>query len=381
MIESRSFLDVIASIYAAPGSRPGWDSVMAVSADLVGAKCSAYFLVDSDSHENRGAAQHGYTEEDTLRYQGMGGRDSDIRFQHIDNLVPGEVFREFEYVPDKAAYAASEWIQYELRTHGNFYNMIAHISTHRLWFDIVSFNRLQSKGIFPDSAKADLRRLLPHFSRGAELHRTVQRLEAMYGAVLAVLDKLLIGLVILDTRGRMILTNAAAKQAITDTGAMKLASNSRLQAVNTNANAELQRLIAAAADTIQATGTSDGGQLVVPGSTPGARLLIDIMPIRDDGLPDGDNIRGVAVFIVDPNRAHVLNTEALSKIFSLSPAEGNIANALINGAKPNEIAEERRTSSETVRSQIKSIYRKTGAGSEGDLVRLAAKADPPIERG
>ncbi len=176
------------------------------------------------------------------------------------------------------------------------------------------------------------------------------------------------------------LINAAASRAADDSGTLSLRSDSSLHVSEAATDEKLQKLITACIQTVGAAGVSDGGRLVVPSRSAGEGLLLDLMPLRDDGLPDGDNIRGVAVFIVDPSRAHVLNTDGLAKIFSLSPSESAIAKALINGGRPNEIAEERRTAVATVRGQIKSIFGKTGAASQSDLVRLAARADPPIER-
>lgn len=380
MADSQSILNVITSVYAVPGDPNGWTSLLGEAIDLVGGNTGAYLILDDTVMQV--SAMYGYS-TDELRelYEGDRAAQKDVRVQYQDNLIPGRVFREFEYVPDKEAYDSCEWIQYELKKRGVYWNMTAQISTHNLWRDIVAINRLKTAGPYPDEDKAALQTLLPHMSRAAELHRTFTRMEERFGAVLAVLDKLLVGLIILDTKGRVVLINAEASRAADDSGALSLRSDSRLHVTETATDEELQKLITDCTQTVGAAGVSDGGRLVVPTRSVGDGLLLDLMPIRDDGLPDGDNIRGVAVFIVDPGRAHLLNTNGLTKIFSLSPSEGAIAKALINGNRPDEIAEERRTAVATVRGQIKSIFGKTGAASQSDLVRLAAKADPPIERG
>ena len=380
MIDTKALLNTISSVYAAPGGTDGWATALGDTTRLVGGKIASYMLVDPTSHSIKVSKYHGYSVDDIEAYKGMGGAQRDIRVQHHDNLIPGKVFREFEYVPDKKAYDASEWIRRDLDKYGIYWNMTARISTHGLWNDVIAVNRLKFKGPYRDEEKAALQTILPHLSRAAELHRTVARLEDIYDAVLSVLDKLLVGLIVLDTRSRVVLTNAAASRAADESGALSIRADSHLHATDVAIDIELQALIAATAKTIEADGTSDGGQLILPSRAMGENLLVELMPIRDDGLPDADNIRGVAVFIVDPNRAHILNTAGLSRIFKLSSSEGAILNALVNGATPREIAEERRTSVGTVRGQIKSIFGKTGAGSQSDLLRLAAKVDPPIAR-
>jgi DNA-binding NarL/FixJ family response regulator len=57
-------------------------------------------------------------------------------------------------------------------------------------------------------------------------------------------------------------------------------------------------------------------------------------------------------------------------MFKLTRAEANAIVALANGMTVNEIAEAKNISQDTVRSQLKIIFRKTDAYSHADLVRL-----------
>lgn len=379
MGKSASLLKAITTVYAAPGSNAGWEKALGEVAKLSGGAAGSYLLIDEQARSIELGVTHGYPRELFDQYMGV-GEDQDIRLRYVHLLVPGIALRESEYCPDMNAYVNSQWIKTERERFGLLWNLAARISTHGLWADVISVVGLESRGPFNTQDKLALEAVLPHLSRAAELHRTVTRLENAYGAVLAVLDKLLVGLIILDTKGRTVLANTAARAAMHDTGALRLTANSRICATDGAKDGQLQRLITLTAQSVQNAGTNEGGQLTLASRRPGEQLLVEVMPIRDDSFPDGDNIRGVAVFLVDPNRAHLLNAEGLAQIFSLSLAESAITKALINGSKPRAIAEERRTTFETVRSQIKSIYRKTGTASESDLVRLAAKADPPIER-
>ena len=54
----------------------------------------------------------------------------------------------------------------------------------------------------------------------------------------------------------------------------------------------------------------------------------------------------------------------------LSAAEVAVVKALCNGMKPIEIAELRETSINTVRSQLKAIYRKTKTHRQAELLSL-----------
>ena len=60
----------------------------------------------------------------------------------------------------------------------------------------------------------------------------------------------------------------------------------------------------------------------------------------------------------------------LTESFGLSSAEVEIAERLVEGARVGDIAEERSSSVNTVRTQVKSLLSKTGTGTQTDLVRL-----------
>lgn len=382
MKATQPLLDIIADIYAVPGDASRWAGILERTACLVGGAAGVYLMIDNvESHMTEISCTFGYP-PDELRdlYSGDGAAKKDVRYQYLNNLIPGRVFREFEYVPDRQAYDNCEWIQHELKTRGIYWNIAAQVSTHGLWRDIISFNRVKSHGAYLDSEKDTLQALLPHMSRAAELHRTFERLKQLYGMVLAVLDRLLIGVLLLDKGGRFVTMNAAARQAAEDSGAFRARPGMPLHATDSHTDALLRKLVVGAARTAGASGTSDGGALVLPRRGTGPGILFEVMPLRDEGVVDGGGIEGVAVFIVDPARSHVLNCHGLARIFALSPAEGAIATEVINGATVVEIAEERRTTVGTVRGQLKAIFGKTGARSQSDLVRLAAKADPPVDR-
>ena len=59
--------------------------------------------------------------------------------------------------------------------------------------------------------------------------------------------------------------------------------------------------------------------------------------------------------------------DAQFDLWSLTPAEADVAGLLLKGASLREIASLRRTSEATIRQQAQSIYRKSGLGSRAEL--------------
>lgn len=84
--------------------------------------------------------------------------------------------------------------------------------------------------------------------------------------------------------------------------------------------------------------------------------------------------------ITDPERADLVNLSAVRKIFRLSAAEESVAIAMISGSSYREIAEKRCVSTETVRTQLSSVLRKSGCNNRTELVCLAHKTTIPVDR-
>ncbi len=376
----QKIMDTIMDIYSTPGNINRWSNAIESILNLVGGQAGAYLLVNKENSVGEVSANHGFPSQMVQDYEGMGGANKDVRFKYLHKLIPGQVFREFEYIPDKQEYDDSEWIKYQYEEIGVYYSMAANISKHALWYDLIAINRLKTKGPHTDQDKLNLLTLLPHLSRAGELHRIVTGLEKRYKAVLSVLDKLLVGLVILDQHGRVVIENNMAQQSREASGAYTFTKNGYFKVFEETADLLFKEILKQTSLTSTRGEPGDGGQLVVKNRTDNGCLLLEIMPIRDDGFSDSADIQGTAIFIMDPDRAQYISTDGIASIFNLTYSESNIISSLINGVTVNDIADLRNTKVETVRGQLKAVFSKTGAKSQLDLIRLAVKANPPIEK-
>jgi len=78
----------------------------------------------------------------------------------------------------------------------------------------------------------------------------------------------------------------------------------------------------------------------------------------------------ILVFVIDPYREPALRPDWISMIFEITPAEAALACSLATGVTPELAAHERGVSINTIRSQIRSLYRKMGVSRQADLVRV-----------
>jgi DNA-binding CsgD family transcriptional regulator len=76
------------------------------------------------------------------------------------------------------------------------------------------------------------------------------------------------------------------------------------------------------------------------------------------------------VFLSDPNMQQPISIESLVSVYSLTPSEAQVAISLANGHSVDEIAKGSNHSAHTIRSQLKSVFRKTGVSRQSELVKV-----------
>ena len=109
---------------------------------------------------------------------------------------------------------------------------------------------------------------------------------------------------------------------------------------------------------------------------PGGRspLGLVIRPVRASERGEGQTGPCAAVFISDPDQRDSASQQTLGELFDLTPAESNVAILLARGLSLAEVAETQNISPHTARAQLKSIFGKTGASRQAELVRMVIKS-------
>jgi len=374
-----TFSKVILDIYSAPGSQQGWNKAIHTVNKICGGNNGAYLNINKETMQVEAAFYPDYPADYAQKYI-QEAYEKDMRLKYIHKVLPGNAYRDYEYIPDMQEYVESEWLQYQHKEVSDYHSMVGYISKHGLWSDYITLNRSQKSGSFSTDDKNMLLSLMPHLAKIGELSSWINDLEKRYSAVLSVLDNLLVGLIILDTRGSVIVENKVAQQSRETTEAFSISLKKQLRLVDDQTNLDLQQLLINKSSADEKGSNFEGGQVVTKSRIDNSPILLEIMPIRDDGFSDRDNIQGSAVFILDPTQAQHFSSQGLAKIFKLSEAEANITQELVNGTTISDISAQRETHVDTVRGQVKKVFAKTGVNSQLDLMSLAVKATPPIKK-
>ncbi|MFI5399454.1 MAG: helix-turn-helix transcriptional regulator [SAR324 cluster bacterium] len=235
----------------------------------------------------------------------------------------------------------------------------------------VEFQLSKARGPFTQEARTIIDLLAPHFRRAIGVGLKLGAAAVERASALSALDKLKYGVILLDERGRVAHLNAAAERWVR--AGLGLAATPRgLRAFHPEEDGRLRRLIAGSIGAPGSKTPSVGGSVTLHSRGAAAPLHITVSPLRAEGSGFGlaaSSIRAVAFLSDGAPSASV--SGALRTIYGLTPAETRVAEALLEGDGPASIADRFEVSRETVRTQTKSIYGKTGVNSQGRFIQLA----------
>ncbi len=285
-----------------------------------------------------------------------------------------------------------EVVQYSTLTKSEFYADYARPAGFRYLlggllgtesFTPMSFVRDASSGPFDDADKRRLLTLLPHLQRALQLEKRLAVAERTQLGVGA-LDALAIAVVLVDGAMRVLHANAAASRLMGDnrcglamarSGPCPGVGDIHLLARHPDDQSALGKLVAAAA----AGGAGGALRLRTARDEPvqNASLAVLVSPAISHFLSDiRDSCRvipGAAMLVVRQlNRAWLPTPSLMSDLYGLTKAEAEVALRFSGGATAEDVAIFRQVSLETVRTQVKTILRKTNAASLRDLERIIA---------
>ncbi|MDE2378877.1 helix-turn-helix transcriptional regulator [Bradyrhizobium sp.] len=234
---------------------------------------------------------------------------------------------------------------------------------------IFSFERPYADGPVAMKAVAFLDSLRPHLARASLLASRLglERARAMTEALTAV------GLpaAVLRAGGRVHAANALFEALMPD-----LIDDRPSRLVFSDP--AIDRLFLAGLDAIdrRVMGARRICSIPVPASADRAPMIVHLLPVSGTAQ-DVFSAASKLVIVTPVDRGAVPNAEVIAGLFDLTPAEARVAREIALGQTIEELARAAGLSSVTVRNQLRSIFAKTGAGRQSDLVALLSGAALP----
>ncbi len=274
-----------------------------------------------------------------------------MKLESAERAVDMNAFRETEICAD--------WYS-QLGASGCWHTLLATFSPVDVDMSYLGLYRPTRLGGFDGTDLEQLQVFVPHVARALKLVDAVRVAEAEVAAGRAALDRLPVGVVFCRRDGSVDWSNQVARAF--SGGPLPFSISARgITLARPGESRRLLRAIAAAVN-----GASDRVEAFsVGGPLPPMLQLAVCPPHRATFLPDAD--RRAVVFVTD-GRPRQLSAVLLQALYGLTPAESRVVAALCTGLAPVEIAQRLAVSKETVRSQLKAAFAKTGTSRQPELV-------------
>lgn len=228
-----------------------------------------------------------------------------------------------------------------------------------------------------DEAKRRAKLLVPHFRRAILIDGIVDLRRAEAATFEAALDGLSAGVFFVDGDAHLKHANAAGLEMLGKEVALRR-SGGRLETLDRTADRALQSILACAAGGDAALGTR--GVALPLAAEDGHRHVAHVLPLgagerRRTGAALGAT---AAVFVQPASLELVAQPVALARAFGLTVAETRVLVAIVDIGGVPAVADALGLAEGTIKAHLKSIFRKTGATRQADLVKLVAGFSSPF---
>ncbi|NNU81383.1 response regulator [Halovulum dunhuangense] len=173
---------------------------------------------------------------------------------------------------------------------------------------------------------------------------------------IAALDRLSVGVVLLDGKGDVQYANGSAQERARAAG---IDIGTRV-----TAKGEQGRKLAELVGALVAGNESGGAFSVYSGAR---RLMVLGRSLRSGSAPGG---AAAMLMLSDPERQRPLDPRTLRQLFDLTPTEADVARLVAEGLRRNQIASRLGLSPTTIAFHLRNIFEKTGTHRQADLVAL-----------
>ena len=237
-----------------------------------------------------------------------------------------------------------------------------------------SFYRRSADEDFSEIERRKLALLVPHFSRALGVMTRLRLSDLKMASSLSALDRLPTAVLLLSSAGDALFSNRVANELLSGSDNLRIERTStsrglgKLIAKRNSVNQEIARALSTAgavddvlhfSSVIREPGRVAGHDWLIQRSRVGLGAAFS----AEGEIPD------VIAFLTDPRRPINLAPELLSRAYNLTPAEARTALAATAMGSIEEIAARLGLSVNTIKTQLKNVYAKTGASGRADLLR------------
>jgi DNA-binding CsgD family transcriptional regulator/PAS domain-containing protein len=361
------FERLIEAIYTAALDRAQWAQVLPQIGDALG---GAGVLIGVHQAVGRMAWEQTVRLDPdcTARFKTQYTQTS-VVVQSLPQMVVGEPLPMEAILPARAL-KKTDFYQDLLKPQGLLHGLNMLLVRQPTGSAVLGLIRTPRQGCYTQEELAFLRRLAPHLNRALQIDLRLASTQAQQDGLAALLDHLATATVLLDAADGILYANAAAETLLARGDGLQ-GRGGRLVAVHRDSQAALSQAIAAA-QSYRDFAAAPGPVLLrrAAGRRPYTALVVPCPPaaVAQAGLgPRPAVLLVLADSDAVPRPPPIVILQAL---YGLTSKEARLAAVLATGPTLAEAAATLHLSSNTVKTQCKAVYAKTGTRRQTDLVRL-----------
>jgi DNA-binding CsgD family transcriptional regulator len=238
--------------------------------------------------------------------------------------------------------------------------------------DFLSVVRSEANDMVDDEMRRRMTSLVPHLRRAMLIGKVLDRKRQEAKTFAETLDGLSTGLFFVDAKARIVHANAAAYDILNANDFLR-SIDGRLVARDMQFDQALREIFATAE-----RGNAEGGAkgIALPlHARDGEHYVAHLMPLTSGARR---RYAAAAVFVRRAALENPALPETIGKTYQLTPAELRVLHAIVEKGGISEVAETLGIASTTVKTHLRHLFDKTGAGRQADLVKLVAGFSSPL---
>ena len=356
---------LIGSMYAAVTAPAGFQEFVSEFAAAAQASGVLMLARHTASQEMAGVWVHGM-EQRWLESYALEFAGEDVLALHLARAPIARFYASNLDVPERAHYEQLRFYREWVQPQGMAYAAGCVVLHEGSWLTQIFLQRSATHAPFSRRDMVQLERLVPHLQRAIQMRQRFAELQLGRDLLASSLDVLAMPALLCDERGRMVHGNRSGRALLEAEDGIWL-DNGLLRARSVPVARQLALELQNAVRASHGEASALPGVVLLPRADK-SPLMLMVTPLRMDA---GSGVPGAALVVVyDPAGTPNIGAAVLRQLFNLSPAEASLATALCSGKSLEEAALERCTTVSTARSQLKSIFNKTGTRRQVDLVSL-----------
>lgn len=197
----------------------------------------------------------------------------------------------------------------------------------------------------------------------------ILELQAQNESLSALMDRLPMGVLIVNGSGKIMQYNERAEMILEDNDGLSQGRHKRLNAAVAQEMRRLHKIILGATQSDPSTVPTASAMVV---SRPSGKqdYSVMVMPLDANQKASANGESLAAVLVTDPDRRVETREKMLRRLYELSPTEARLAILLMKGMSREQAAAELGRALNTVRAHLRQIFAKTGTSRQGELIAL-----------